>query len=55
MGCNRELSDQQRPDSFEGWEANRSRIEIESKMRVHSKVKMGHWGLSVSGKEKYGS
>ena len=55
MGRNRELSDQGCPDGFEGQEANRSRIEIKSKMRIDSKVEMGHWGLSVSGKEKYGS
>ena len=55
MGRNRELGDQGRPDGFKGWEANQSRIEIKLKMRIDSKVKMGHWGPSVSGQEKYGS
>ena len=55
MGHNRKLSDQGRPDGFEGRETNRSRIEIESRLGVGLKVEMGHWGPSVSGREMYGS
>ena len=54
-GHNRELSDQGHPDGFKGWEVNWSWIEIKSKMRIDLKAKMGHWGPSVTGKEKYGS
>ena len=42
MGRNGELGNQGHPDGFDGWEANRSRIEIKSKMRIDLKVKMGH-------------
>ena len=55
MGHNGELGNQGRPDGFDGWEVNQSRIKIELKMRIDSKVKMGCWGPSVSGQEKYGS
>ena len=55
MGRNRALGNQGHPDGFKGQEMNRSRIEIESRMGIDSKVEMGHWWPSVSGKEKYGS